>query len=242
MILDIDAGNSCIKWRFTGPGPTVMRGIATSMRELEDALGSSPAPARVRLASVRGPDWSGSLHGYVRDTWSVEMEEAVSTRHASGVTNAYREPGRLGVDRWLAMLAARSRCERLFAVVDCGTALTLDVVGADGMHLGGYIVPGLSLQRQSLKGMSRIRLSDEVSSDDPLRPGRSTDEAIRNGGIAMLTGWLCNEARVRQAAEGAGLFVTGGEADVLALGLERAGLSVRREPDLVLDGLALAMP
>jgi type III pantothenate kinase len=58
---------------------------------------------------------------------------------------AYAQPRQLGVDRFLGLLAA---CD---AVVDCavlsfGTALTLDVLAADGHHRGGLIAPSPDFQ------------------------------------------------------------------------------------------------
>lgn len=251
MIVDIDAGNSRIKWRASGLDRESARGVADSMEELLAALSGLPSmadgrmsgPPRIRIASVRSEEWLGELEGRIREKGPVTIEVARSTRHAAGVTSAYREPGTLGVDRWLAMLAARARCSGVCVVIDCGTALTLDIVEADGRHRGGYIVPGLTLQGKALEGTARIRLSGQASMPgvDPA-PGCTTDEAVRHGGVAMVGGWLVNDAAVRQAGSGQGLFMAGGEADLLIPVLHEAGLAVRREPDLVLDGLALALP
>lgn len=205
--------------------------------------GGQNGPRRVRVASVRSQEWLGELEQRMREAWQVGIEVARSTRQAAGVTSAYRDAGMLGVDRWLAMLAARKRCTGLCVVIDCGTALTLDILEEDGRHRGGYIVPGLALQWRALEGTARIRLSGEamVPGADPA-PGLSTDEAVRHGSISMVGGWLVNDAAVRQAGSGQGLFMAGGDADLLTPVLQRAGLNVRREPDLVLDGLALALP
>lgn len=205
--------------------------------------GGQNGPRRVRVASVRSQEWLRELELQMQEAWQVTIEVARSTRQAAGVTSAYHDPGTLGVDRWLAMLAARVQCSGLCVVIDCGTALTLDILEADGRHRGGYIVPGLALQWRALEGTARIRLSGEVlvPGADPA-PGTSTDEAVRHGIVSMLGGWLVNDAAVRQAGSGQGLFMAGGDADLLIPVLQRAGLSVRREPDLVLDGLALALP
>lgn len=252
MIVDIDAGNSRIKWRAAIPGREPVRGVADSTEELLTSVSGLPGskegggyePVRVRVASVRSEAWLSDLGERVRAIWPVDIEVARSAAHAAGVTSAYRDPGTLGVDRWLAMLAARARCPGLCVVIDCGTALTMDIIEADGRHRGGYIVPGLVLQWKALEATARVRLAgqDVDASGVGPAPGRTTEEAVRNGSIAMVSGWLVNDGAVQRAGSSQGLFVAGGDADLLIPGLLDAGLEVRREPDLVLDGLALALP
>ena len=64
---------------------------------------------------------------------------------ACGLRNGYRDPAQLGVDRWLAMCAAWQQFPGSLCVVDAGTAVTIDVVAADGAHSGGLILPGVCL-------------------------------------------------------------------------------------------------
>ena len=78
----------------------------------------------------------------------------------------------MGADRWHAMLAGWVRCKASFAVVDAGSAVTVDYVNAGGRHLGGYILPGLQMMRRSLKvDAARIGLG-RVSNSTPARDNR----------------------------------------------------------------------
>lgn len=251
MIVDIDAGNSRIKWRATIPGRDPDRGVVSTTEELLDALdevaseepGREAGPRRIRVAAVRSEAWLTELEDRVRATWSVGIEVARSAPQAAGVSSAYYAPDTLGVDRWLAILAARAKSQGLCVVIDSGTALTMDIVDAGGRHRGGYIVPGLALQWRALEDTARIRLPAVASAPAvDTAPGRTTEEAVRHGSLAMVSGWLAGDEFVRQASSEQGLFVAGGDAGVLVSGLQKAGLEVRREPDLVLDGLALALP
>ena len=54
------------------------------------------------------------------------------------------------MDRWLAMVGAFQLRRNAMLVVDLGTAVTADLVDENGLHLGGYICPGLSLLRKSV--------------------------------------------------------------------------------------------
>ena len=51
----------------------------------------------------------------------------------AGVRNGYREPGRLGVDRWCALMLRGRRCPGPALVVMVGTATTVDTLAADGL-------------------------------------------------------------------------------------------------------------
>jgi type III pantothenate kinase len=71
-------------------------------------------------------------------------------RECDGVRIAYDIPAHLGVDRFLALLAAHARARDPWLVVGVGTALTIDLLAGDGRHHGGRIAPSPTLMRQSL--------------------------------------------------------------------------------------------
>ena len=58
----------------------------------------------------------------------------------------------------LAILAAYHYHPQGVCVLDCGTAITLDLMHGDGRHLGGYILPGFELMRQSLISNTAITI------------------------------------------------------------------------------------
>jgi len=132
--LDIDMGNTRTKWRCGGEGG------ALPAPELPCPV---VAPERVRVASVLGN--RGSIAAEIRRRFNVEAEFAATSASLAGVRCGYREPHRLGVDRWLAVVAAWQRTHHALAVISVGTAACADFVDADGRHAGGYIAPGLRL-------------------------------------------------------------------------------------------------
>ena len=137
------------------------------------------------------------------------------------------------------MLAAHRRADGACMVIDSGTAFTIDVVDAQGLHLGGYIIPGIKLMRSSLESNTAIRLSHEYSeySEDL---GHSTDEAVFNGTVTALL------ATIRQQSDSLGrtgavqTFFAGGDAELLhrLAGLDRSEVVT----SLVFDGLDVACP
>lgn len=195
-------------------------------------------PRRVRIASVAG-DRRGIAERF-EDAYGVRPEFAETTPKLAGVTCGYDDPTRLGVDRWLALVAAWNAGRRAVAVVDLGTAATLDFVTADGRHQGGYIVPGLGLMAAALaRETAGVRVAGDLAPD--LSPGRNTAQAVRRGSTAMLLDFIAaSVGRFADArADSPEVFLTGGDAELLA---GRLPFALRVEPDLVLDGLDLALP
>ena len=76
-----------------------------------------------------------------------------------GIQCGYAKFNTLGVDRWLAILAAREITQLPVAVIDLGTANTCDIVIND-QHLGGWISPGFSVMRESLLSTTQNVFAD----------------------------------------------------------------------------------
>ncbi|MBV2131174.1 type III pantothenate kinase [Arsukibacterium indicum] len=155
-----------------------------------------------------------------------------SQAQAFGVTNCYAEPHLLGVDRWLALLGANQRfTNQSVMIVDAGTALTIDWLDQHGMHLGGWIMPGLRLQQQSVVQQTAKVFNKEML-DARITPGRETAACLQNGCLAAVIGaikqgWLLNKAEH--------LVLTGGDA--LYLKPQLSDLVISTEPLLIFQGL-----
>lgn len=234
MILDIDLGNTRLKWRAYGasessflvPGAEALRQLASDL----------PDVSRVRIASVAAPELANDCEGWVVDAFGVEPELCRVRRKLGRFETACEDVERLGVDRWLVALAAWHQFQQDCVVVDAGTALTVDVVTAGGVHQGGYIVPGYKLMLEALWRSTGSVKVEPVSSIERLGPGRNTSDAVNRGALQMFLGML--ERTVAGLERAPQIILTGGDASLLSVHLPDA---VRR-PDLVLDGLALACP
>lgn len=196
------------------------------MAELPQAF--DELPAAVHGASVMGPVADAALALAMQQKWGVPPAFAASTAAFGRLRNAYGEPGRLGIDRWLGLIAAAEWTEEAL-VVGCGTAITLDVLRG-GSHGGGYILPGLGLWASMVQeGLRGVQFS--VPATAGTQPGRSTAEAVCNGALLSVVAAI---ERVMATQGVPQLILTGGDADRLAPHL-RAGY--RLEPDLLLHGL-----
>ena len=146
---------------------------------------------------------------------------------------AYAQPARLGVDRFLAMLGARAHgCEALL-VCGVGTALTLDLVDADGLHRGGRIAPSPRLMREALHARAPQLPVDGGAWNDW---ATDTADALASGCLGASLALLHEGQASATTLLGASprLLLHGGGAAPL---LERLPGAVHR-PSLVLDGLA----
>jgi type III pantothenate kinase len=246
MILELDCGNSWIKWRVLSLGAhaVLFQGKVADSEQLLVQLRALPGLQlqRCRLVSVRDPALTAELLLQLRRLFGLNCQEATSVAECAGVVNGYRESGRLGVDRWLAILGAYSHCAGACLVIDVGTAVTADFVTAKGEHVGGFIAPGLRLLGdqlgQNTYGVSCSYVS--VADAGACAPGKSTVEAVSRGARIMLQGFI--DAQVTMAIQYFGddfqVVFTGGDAALVAGGVDRA-VNI---PDLVFMGLAIACP
>lgn len=148
----------------------------------------------------------------------------------------YPNPETLGPDRWLAAWAAY-REFGASVVVDCGTAVTVDIVTGTGVFLGGAIAPGAATLARGL--------SDAVPSlptPDPARPVSGVPvtsvDAVGAGvrlGFCGAVERLVLDLEQAGGVEGAARVLTGGEAEVY---LSYGRLAFVHVPDLVHRGLA----
>jgi type III pantothenate kinase len=200
---------------------------------------AAPFPQRVIVGSVAEVAVTEELRSTLHRSWNVEPELLQATAVAGGVRNGYRDPSRLGIDRWAAMVAAFHAHGGPLLVVDCGTALTLDHVDANGVHRGGLIAPGLGAMRMALERHTRLSQHDVVGSIPEISGfGRDTVTAVTAGCMAAALG-LIERTQSYVAAAGklpCRLLITGGDAEAM---LSHLALPWQYMPQLVLDGLSL---
>ncbi|MCL9803860.1 pantothenate kinase [Pseudomonas sp. rhizo66] len=248
MILELDCGNSFIKWRVlkAALGALFSEGVVDSDLALIESLRALDGLVlrKCRLVSVRTAEETGALIEVIEREFNISVVCAKPAREMSGVKNGYEDYERLGLDRWLAMLggfhlASRGAC----LVLDFGTAVTADFIAADGEHLGGFICPGMPLMRNQLRTHTRKIRYGDLAAERALSssaPGRTTVEAVERGCSLMLRGFVLTQLEIARSYWGGGfaVFLTGGDAELVADVAPQA----RVVPDLVFVGLAMACP
>jgi type III pantothenate kinase len=236
MRLLIDAGNSRLKWQLDDSGVIVDRG-AGALGDVEPVTVLAAGNAgitRVAISTVASEENRLRLLGYVNDRVAIPATCYWAEPDRGGLVNAYHDYRQMGADRWHAMYGAWQDHKRGFAVVDAGSAITVDYVDSAGRHLGGFILPGLTMMLRSLK-VDAARIGFDPDPTPNARPGVTTGECV-NQGLAWLTSALVD--RVYQDSQALGLadiLVTGGDAQRLL----HLGLVAECRASLVLDGLAV---
>lgn len=169
----------------------------------------------------------------------VRYRQISSPEQAFGVTNSYKIPGKLGIDRWLALLAAYKDAKGPVVVIDIGTAMTVDLVDSTGLHLGGWISPGFRLMNLALTEHTALVRSGGHHGED-LVFGQHTKECVQNGCRAALAGTVLygiHKANSYFSADtSVSVYLTGGGVNHLPPESKELG---QYRPHLVLEGLAL---
>lgn len=246
MILELDCGNSFIKWRVVSEGDSGVNcgGVVGSDEELISAIRQQPVSLKAcRLVSVRTDEETTRLVASLKRDFAIECIRACPAVELAGVRNGYEQFERLGLDRWLAVVGAYRQVQKACLVLDLGTAVTSDFVDASGQHLGGFICPGVPLMRNQLRTHTRRTRYDDVLAEQALHsfaPGRSTAEAVERGCSLMLQGFVRTQLDMARHYWGGSfeVFLTGGDASLVVDMIPGA----RVTPDLVFIGLAIACP
>ena len=243
-MLLVDIGNSRVKWATFDRGQLGVQSAAAwsawTMDDWRRALFQAPGIDDVLVASVAGEASAALLNEAARIETGKPAAFVATSREAGGVRNAYPEPRLLGVDRWLAAIAAHRLAHGACCVADIGTAATLDGVASDGQHLGGFIVPGPELMMRSLwRGTSDLASHTATSGAAAgAMFADNTRDAIERG-CRLAVAAMVDRAVVemtRRLGSTPELFLTGGGAGGIGALVEAPA---RHVPDLVLRGLAV---
>ncbi|HRE18135.1 MAG TPA: type III pantothenate kinase [Rhodocyclaceae bacterium] len=232
MILCIDSGNTRLKWGIHDGDAWQAHGALAKgdLLQLAGVLPRQGSLQRAIISNVAGENVADVLRVTLpvpRD--AVQFVQAAAA--AGGVRNGYRIPARLGVDRWCALIGARSLTPHPCIVVGAGTATTIDTLSADGAFQGGVILPGFDLMRAALSSNT---------AQLPLAEGRwhpfpkQTEDAIVSGCIEAQVGAIERAYRRIAANPAAECLLFGGAASRLQPHLSAPHRVVEH---LVLEGL-----
>lgn len=240
MILLIDVGNSRIKWRLLrgdgtlSPVDAYAHNGADPRQWVGELWVGMDRPDKLIVANVAGNRVAHAIDAWAQRYWRLEPRFAVSKIHELGVHNGYDSPEHLGVDRWVAMIGARTVTQQNCVVIDCGTAVTADALTAIGDHLGGVILPGVRLMHAAL--YKNTALAIQQPPDGIVVLGTNTRDCIWGGTVYALAAAIDRlSAEMAAAMNGPAVnLLTGGNGAALLPYLRG---DYRVEPDLVFIGL-----
>lgn len=244
MILLIDIGNTRLKWATLEAGQLIPGGsLLYKDIPTDDILWQNwafpVAPEAVFISSVSSKGVVKAFKQTFLEHWAVEPIRIQSEEISCGVINAYDSPSKLGTDRWLGVIAAHALYEGPSVVIDLGTASTVDLVSETGQHLGGLIVPGLTMMKSSLmKSTAQVSLDEaELSSEswNSLLAG-NTLEAVEGGAIFATVSFIDRVVSELEAEMMTSLtrIITGGDCLSIEPLLEE---DYHIEPNWILKGM-----
>ncbi len=239
MKLLCDLGHTRIKWAWADG--QVLSGAGSAPYEGEDGyaarLSVADAPSAVLAISV-AHDRNAAFVGFCEARWGLTPLWHGSRREGFGVSSLYAPADSLGADRFAALVAVRARHPDTPAcVVDCGTAITVDALDAQGVFRGGAILPGLKVAAQALRGVAPVLAASP--SERRFGPcGGTTGDAVGAGLVLGAAGAIERIVHDQEAIVGTGVLVilTGGDAPRISPYLTRPH---EHRPHLTLEGLAV---
>lgn len=236
----IDLGNSRLKCALLdaqgrrGEILAIGHDQPTAVSTLLKHVGAAGSNDELWLASVASAERTSALTT-VLEHHGVHVHRIQTQAGFGKLRIAYAEPLHLGVDRFLAMVAACVRDDGPWLLVSAGSALTIDLLAEDGRHLGGSIAPMPGRMRAALAaGFKQLDLAEGAASDF----AADTADAIAAGCRGAALGLV--ERSLRKARERLGTIPTllvGGGGATLLVDVEHA--PVMHLPALVLDGMAV---
>ncbi len=245
MKLLIDAGNTRVKWCWYDGEDLPLEPESAEYEDLENSGADlfqvdGPAADDILICNVGGEELAENFR-QIFSGWQLTPKFLCSTGQCGAVQNAYKNPEQLGVDRWMALLGAWAIQQDAVCIVDCGTAVTIDVLNDEGRHLGGMIVPGMELMQDALgdeTGGIHIEDVDKNDSGTGLLAA-DTGNAIEAGTLYALVA-LIDRVRQDVAIEldiNLPLLISGGDADLIQPLLS---CESTYEPMLIFQGILAA--
>ena len=233
-------------WAYSGSISTKSFQSPELRTELSDYISKTlPKPSAIGFCCVAGDIAIENLRSLFPQWQDLEWKQFTGSSPYEGLRTLYQDPSKLGADRWAALIGARALSSTNTLVINAGTATTIDLLGGNGVHYGGWILPGLSLMQESLQ-QNTAQLPLIVRANKPKAQasfGSTTDEAITGGCDAAQMGAILLAVYLAKAMNHPveRIWLDGGNAKILENEIkqfpELAVLPVEPIEGLVLRGL-----
>ena len=225
MIL-LDIGNTHTRIAESrGAAVTILRTVPTA------ELAADMIPA-VEIAAASVAPWAAERLKTLR----IDYVNAANCRYP--IDFSLVDAVTLGADRVANAVAAAEYYPLPALVVDCGSAITFELVDARRRFLGGAILPGRALMRKALNTGTAQLPEVPLAGAVPEHPGRNTAEAIRlgvDGGALGMVREVCR--RLSSGLELGSVVLTGGDAGFFAPHFPDWSVAA---PEFTLQGIRLA--
>jgi type III pantothenate kinase len=227
-------------WAYSGSINSNALQSPEAKAELADYIAKTlPKPDAIAFCCVAGSQALANLQSLFPQWSDIEWKQLNGESSYTGMRTLYQEPAKLGADRWAAVIGARALSKTNTLIINAGTATTIDLLGSNGVHYGGWILPGLSLMQTSLQSQT-AQLPLAERHENPFGFGINTNDAIISGCDAAQIGAIQYGIQVAKEMNYPieRVWIDGGNAKILANELTKLKLptSLVTEP---IDGLVL---
>ena len=233
-------------WAYSGSISSKSLQIPELREELSLYISNTlPKPDAIGFCCVAGDAAIDNLQSLFSQWKDVRWQQLRGDSTYEGMRTLYQEPSKLGADRWAALIGARALSSVNTLIINAGTASTIDLLGGNGIHYGGWILPGLSLMQESLQNNTAQLPSVErqVNTLSALGFGITTNEAIIGGCDAAQIGAILHALHLAKEINHPveRIWLDGGNAKILANEMKKfshlANLPIEPIEGLVLRGL-----
>ncbi len=227
-------------WAYSGSVSSKSLESAEHRTELADYIAKTlPKPDAIAFACVAGNQAAKNLQSLFPQWSDLTWKELTGNTSFTGVRTLYQDPNKLGADRWAGLIGARALSSTNTLVVNSGTATTIDLLGANGIHYGGWILPGLDLMQSSLQ-TNTAQLPQAHRSAEQSGFGLNTNDAIIAGCDAAQLGAIEYAAQIAKEMNHPieRIYLDGGNAKILHQAIQK-GLTSNLGLAECIDGLVL---
>lgn len=236
----VDMGNTRLKWAHLPAAEAQTGGVfvhrdADLAALLTQAWSGLPVPDRLLVACVASVGKKQAFLDWIQQHWGCRVDFLSSPAQGNGVSNRYAQAQQLGSDRWAALVAARARTTAPVCVVNCGSAVTIDVLDQHGQHQGGLILPGLRAMLDALMTSTNLPAIESL----PVQPVKTLADASQDAmvaGAVLAIVAVIEKTLASMPGDAPVCLLAGGDAPLISVNLSVAH---QVQADLVLQGLAI---
>lgn len=216
MILLIDIGNSRTKYvELINDAFSPITSLNNNMFTVSYFDNHFTRVSKVIVANVAEARFTSVLAAWCQKK-HISFSQVKSEKQKNTLISAYQDPSSLGVDRWLALLAA----EHLFPakkvlIIDAGTATTVDLLERNGQHQGGWILAGVNALVTGILSHSTL-VQAQKTAPPSITFGLNTSDNVHHASWAATLGMI--HQAIKQAQTGDELehiILTGGNSQAL---------------------------
>ena len=192
------------------------------------------------FTSVIGAKENKLIINRLKKIYKCGIKQIKSSSSMLGVTNGYAQPKKLGDDRWVTIVASALLYRKPLMIVDCGTAISIDMVNTKRIHLGGYILGGFGSYSKSFKNayhLKNIKIKEDAVLQKKHFPNK-TEDGLTEGYLLMVISAIENTYSqiIKNQKTPPQLLISGGYGKIIS---KRLSVKNKYEPNLVLKSIGL---